>query len=71
MTTPEDHRDYIGDGVYCSFDGYHIWLWTSNGLSDSERIALEPNVLDNLNHYAARMKAIYEKRTSEHSSPSD
>jgi hypothetical protein len=62
---PEQHPDYLGDGVYCCFDGYQIWLWTSNGYVDSERIALEPMVLDNLNRYAARIKAIYEKRTTE------
>jgi hypothetical protein len=64
---PTEHPDYLGDGVYCRFDGYHIWLWTSNGLRDSDSIALEPHVLDSLVHYAARMKAIYERPTEEKS----
>jgi hypothetical protein len=24
--TPPDYQDYLGDGVYASFDGEHIWL---------------------------------------------
>jgi len=43
---------YIGDGVYAQFDGYHIWLYTSNGIEQSDKIALEPEVLANLNNFA-------------------
>ncbi len=39
---------YLGDGVYAMFDGYHVWIWTSNGREASERIALEPRVIDSL-----------------------
>jgi len=39
---------YIGDGVYASFDGFHIWLRTS-----TERIALEDSVYVALVEYAA------------------
>ena len=38
---------YIGDGVYASFDGYHIWLKTQDGM----QIALEPEVYFNLLNY--------------------
>jgi hypothetical protein len=48
---PEDKR-YIGDGVYASFDGYSIWIWTDNGIEQSEPIALEPSVLAHLNKFA-------------------
>lgn len=42
---------YLGDGVYAEQDGYHIWLWTSDGINDSRKIALEPAVLDALFAY--------------------
>lgn len=45
---------YLGDGVYASFDGYHIWL--DLRAQDPERfikIALEPQVLEQLNRFAA------------------
>jgi hypothetical protein len=32
---------YLGDGVYASFDGYQTWLQTLEGY----RIALEPAVM--------------------------
>jgi len=34
---------YLGDGVYASFDGYHIWLET-RGSDNPQRIALEEDV---------------------------
>ncbi len=51
------HRVYLGDGVYASFDGYHIWL----AVNDHRNIvvALEPDVFDNLIKYrAALIKAL-------------
>ena len=40
----EEH--YLGDAVYASFDGYHIWLRTGDG--NNNRIALEPDVFRKL-----------------------
>lgn len=40
---------YIGDGVYASFDGYHIIL--DLRAQDASRIALEPTVWDRLVQY--------------------
>ena len=42
---------YLGDGVYASFDGYHIWLKTQQG----HQIALEPSVKDALDRYQAHI----------------
>lgn len=55
MTLPSPYpEDYLGDGVYASFDGYHIWL--DLGAQDSTtRIALDPYVLAALNRYAKRI----------------
>lgn len=33
---------YIGDGCYASYDGFQVWLWTSDGIRETNRIALEP-----------------------------
>lgn len=46
---------YLGDGVYAGQDGYHIWLWTDNGETKSQPIALEPQVLDSLFAYRERL----------------
>lgn len=43
---------YIGDGVYASFDGYHVVL-DLRGQDATTRIALEPQVIDALNAYVA------------------
>lgn len=48
------HKDYLGDGVYCGFDGYHIWIWASH--EPYHKIALEPPVLEALNRYSNRLK---------------
>ena len=43
----EPRKVYIGDGVYASHDGYHIWLTTERD-GGEHSIALEPPVLDAL-----------------------
>lgn len=53
---PDNRKAYIGDGVYAEFDGYYIWLYTSNGVDESTRIALEPEVLSNLNNFATQLR---------------
>jgi hypothetical protein len=39
-------KRYIGDGVYAGYepDSDNVWLWTSNGVSDSNMIAFEAPV---------------------------
>jgi len=59
QTTPE----YLGDGVYASFDGYHIIL-DLRGQDSTTRIALEPPVLEALSQYAENireMQALHRK----------
>jgi hypothetical protein len=51
MTEAYFTRDdrYLGDGVYVSHDGYHIWLdLRGQGDEGETRIGLEPSVLDAL-----------------------
>lgn len=46
-------REYLGNAVYASFDGYHIWLKTGDG--NNQQIALEPKVYFALRRYAQRI----------------
>src|SRR6478609_7222956 len=48
-------KSYLGDGVYCGHDGYHIWIWTSDGIRESEKIALELSAYENLVAYHKRI----------------
>ncbi len=36
---------YLGDGVYADFDGFAVVLTTEDGVSVTNRIVLEPEVL--------------------------
>lgn len=47
-------EEHLGDGVYASFDGYHIWLnvQRENGW---ERVAIEPSTFRNLLDFAKRL----------------
>ena len=51
MTHP---ATYLGDGVYATFDGYHVVL-DLRGQDDTTRIALEPDVLKSLNAFVERV----------------
>lgn len=47
MNTPFlSDKVYLGDGVYAGHDGYHVWLYTYNGITVTNKIALEPTVLN-------------------------
>jgi hypothetical protein len=48
---------YLGDGVYADFDGYQIWIWTSDGYNFSQRIAIDDYTLEALIEYAKRCRA--------------
>jgi hypothetical protein len=53
MTYPDTYPgEYIGDGVYASFDGWHVFLDLRK--QDASRIGLEPHVLDALVEYRKR-----------------
>ena len=57
-------KTYLGDAVYASFDGYQIWLETSNGYETTNRIALEPSVMQALAEYAHRVFVERERNTT-------
>ena len=50
-----ENEKYLGDAVYASFDGYQIWLRTSD--SNNQRIALAPEVFNALVEYANALRA--------------
>lgn len=58
METIEDR--YLGDGVYASFDGYHIVLDLRK--QDASVIALEPKVLARLDAFRADVALAMLKR---------
>lgn len=41
-------KPYLGDGAYYAFDGNGVELTTSDGISTTNRIYLEPEVLADL-----------------------
>lgn len=51
-------KTYLGDSVYCQFDGYAFVLTTENGLrSDpSNTIVMEPEIIRALNHFVEHIK---------------
>jgi GT2 family glycosyltransferase len=50
---PDQKDEYLGDGVYASFDGYQIWLAADD--PGNKVIAIEPDVLTRLIDYANRV----------------
>jgi hypothetical protein len=46
---------YLGDGVYASFDGYQIWL-TVNDHRNPPVVALDEGVMENLIRYSKSLK---------------
>lgn len=48
-------KEYLGDGVYCGHDGYHIFLWLGDGGPPGRPIAMEPQVLEALDRYRKRV----------------
>lgn len=52
-------KSYIGDAVTASFDGWQVWLRTSDGIRTTNEIALEPGVYSSLLRYVARLYACF------------
>ena len=50
-------KAYLGDSVYCDFDGYNIILVTDNGFGPSNTIILGPEVMSALIKYSTKIKA--------------
>lgn len=61
----DQHKDYLGDSVYAAYDGYHIILTTENGDGPTNRIALEPAVLNALADYQKWLGRVLKIRVPE------
>lgn len=49
-------RVYLGDGLYADFDGYQVRLFAHNGVSDTNEVFLEPDVLSAFLRYVDSLK---------------
>jgi hypothetical protein len=66
MNNTEDlTADYLGDGVYASFDGYGIWLRANDFRNPTDRIYLEPGVFAALVRYKKRIEELAENGPQE------
>jgi hypothetical protein len=50
MADEKREESYIGDGVYASFDGWYVWLYTDRE-TGRDQIALEPAVFAKLSEF--------------------
>lgn len=48
------NEEYIGDGVYASFDGWYVWLRTQRD-NGEHLIALEPSMFERLRLYVLKV----------------
>lgn len=42
---------YLGDGVYATFDGYHVWLLVGSHDQPTAKVALELDVFNAVKKY--------------------
>jgi len=47
-------NDYLGDGVYAVYDGFNIWLHANSLENPSDKICLEPAVMEALVRFCDR-----------------
>lgn len=62
MTLNIPDKEYLGDAVYCEFDGHHVVLTAENGISTTNTIWLEPDVLGRLEDFVKRLRIAVESR---------
>ena len=42
---------YLGDGVYAIFDGFGIWLHANDHKNPTDKVYLEPTVMESLERF--------------------
>ena len=58
LRQPTKYAQYLGDGAYADYDGYHIILWAERGESSRTAVIyLDPGVQAALIRYEAWLKA--------------
>lgn len=58
-----EYTQHLGEGIYASFDGYHIWLGTHGHPNE---IPLDPDVFSNLVRYQMSLQRHLEKKECAH-----
>ena len=53
---PEWKPEYLGDGLYAEYDGWQIRLYAHNGVSHTNEVFLEPDVLAAFQRYVTKLK---------------
>lgn len=53
---PSQPPVYLGDGLYAEFDGWQVRLYAHNGISYTNEVFLEPDVLAAFVRYVTRLK---------------
>lgn len=44
-------KRYLADGLYAGYDGFQLWLWTSDGFADTNAVALDDVTLNRWRDY--------------------
>ncbi len=52
----QEFKEYLGDAVYADFDGWFVVLTTGYGLKETNRICLEPDVMEAFLAWIIRLK---------------
>ena len=53
---PSVEKEYIGDGAYVQYDGYSLWLTTENGERETNKVCLDPRVLECFLEYVKKVE---------------
>jgi len=59
-------KEYLGDAVYADCDGIYLELTTENGLGATNRIFMEPEVIDAFIAFVTRMREEIKKEDQPH-----
>ncbi len=61
---PQPYKAYLGDGVYADFDGYALLLTTENGVTVTNTIYLEPDVIGGFQRYVTWLQERLEEEAA-------
>jgi len=54
QVTQDGPQEYLGDGVYVKYDGFHVWLLANDFYNPTDRVALDPAVWRNLQDWVSK-----------------
>jgi len=60
----ENSKMYLGDGVYAVYDGCRVTLLANDFQNPSDKIYLEPEVLEALNNFVSTQKMFREAQAA-------